>query len=37
VETSCPAFEGGNLEPIWDIQIAADAIHKAAQRPVGFP
>jgi Acetone carboxylase gamma subunit len=37
VETSCAAFEGGKLEPIWDIQIAADAIHKAAQRPVGFP
>src|SRR5205085_9620878 len=30
VETACPAVEGGKLEPIWDIQIAATAIHKAA-------
>jgi len=31
VETSCPAVEGGKYEPIWDIQIAADAIQKAAK------
>jgi len=30
VETSCPDFEGGKHEPIWDIQIAADAINTAA-------
>ena len=30
VETSCPTFENGKFEPIWDIQIAGNAIRKAA-------
>jgi N-methylhydantoinase B/oxoprolinase/acetone carboxylase alpha subunit len=34
VETSCPTFEAGKFEPIWDIQIAADAIRQAAM-PAG--
>jgi hypothetical protein len=32
VETAVPAVEGEKLEPIWDIQLAADAIHRAAAR-----
>jgi len=32
VETSCPTFEDGKFEPIWDIQIAAQAIGQAATR-----
>jgi acetone carboxylase gamma subunit len=32
VETVCPALEGDEIEPIWDIEISADAIHKAAIR-----
>jgi N-methylhydantoinase B len=32
VETAVPAVEGGKLEPIWDIQLSADAIHRAAAR-----
>jgi N-methylhydantoinase B len=30
VETACPTLEGGKVEPIWDIEISRDAIHKAA-------
>jgi N-methylhydantoinase B len=30
VETSCPTFEDGKFEPIWDIQIAANAVRQAA-------
>jgi N-methylhydantoinase B len=31
VEVSCEVAEGGKVEPIWDIQIAQDAIRKAAE------
>jgi N-methylhydantoinase B len=30
VETSCPSIEGGKIEPIWDIQLTMEAIHKAS-------
>jgi N-methylhydantoinase B len=32
VETACPSVEGHKLEAIWDIELSADAIHKAASR-----
>jgi acetone carboxylase gamma subunit len=32
VETSCPAVEGDKIEPIWDIEVSADAIRKFANR-----
>ena len=30
VETCCPAVEGEKVEPIWDIQLSADSIQRAA-------
>ena len=31
VEACCPSAEGGKTEPIWDIEISADAIRHASE------